>query len=100
MSVGTTVEAVRPISDRHAKRLGVHRWGCLRTARSLKRRGLISRDMTHKEIATAIAVEMAADNAEEMELCAAEDKRDWAAFFEALIAFIEKLMPFIMMFMG
>lgn len=100
MSTGTTVEAIRPISDKHARRLGANRFSGLKIARSLRRRGIINKDMTSREIATAIAVEMAAQKAEEMELCAAEDKRDWAAFFEALIAFFEKLMPFIMMFMG
>ncbi|MFA5376343.1 MAG: hypothetical protein WC455_11415 [Dehalococcoidia bacterium] len=100
MSVGTTVEAIRPISDKHARRLGANRWNCLKIARSLRRRGIINKDMTSKEIATAIAVEIAAKNADEMELCATEDKRDWASFFEALIAFIEKILPLIMMFMG
>jgi hypothetical protein len=96
----STVEAIRPISDKHLRRLGANRWNGIKIARSLRRRGIINKDMTPNEIATAIAVELAAQNAEEMDLCLAEDKRDWAAFFAALIAFFEKLMPIIMMFMG
>jgi len=96
----STVEAIRPISDKHLRRLGANRWNGIKIARSLRRRGIINKDMTPTEIATAIAVELAAQNAEEMDLCLAEDKRDWAAFFAALIAFFEKLMPIIMMFMG
>lgn len=90
---------IRPLSERHARRLGVNRFRCLRTARELRRQGLISRSDSAEEIATAVAAVIADEEADEMELCMAEDGRDWSAFFEALIKFIEAIMPFIMMFM-
>lgn len=92
------VEGIQPISARHARRLGINRFSALRTARDLKMLGIITEDMSNHEIATAIAVEMAADRADEMELCMAEDGRDWSSFFAALIKFLEALMPFIMLF--
>jgi len=101
MSTGETLETtgIRPISDRHLRRMGATRINALRTARDLKRRGVISRDDDPKDIATAIAVEIAANNAEEFEKCAGEDGRDWPSFFKALVEFFTAIMPIIMMFM-
>jgi hypothetical protein len=100
MSTGETTKAVRPLAERHAKRLAVNRFRCLRIARELRRDGMISRGDSREEIATAIAAVIADEQSDEMELCMAEDGRDWEAFFAALIKFIEMIMPFIMMFMG
>lgn len=87
------------IEGRHLRRMGANRLSGLRAARDLKRRGIINSDMSGKEIATAIAVEIAANNAEEVEVCRAEDGRDWESFFAALVKFFEMIMPFILMFL-
>lgn len=92
-------EAFRPLQARHARRMGVNRLSALRTARELKRFGVIDSTMSREEIALAIATDMAADNVPEFEACMAEDGRDWEGFFQALIKFIEAIMPFILMFL-
>jgi len=79
--------------------MGMNRLSGLRTARDLKRRGVINNDMSAKDIATAIAVELAAQNADEVEACQAEDGRDWESFFAALVKFFEAIMPFILLFL-
>jgi len=51
-----------------------------------------------QEFAEAIALEVMGAHATEWAPIVQEG-RDWAAFFEALMKFIEMIMPFIMMFM-
>jgi hypothetical protein len=95
----SVVEATKPLSAVHARRMGVTFLGLRRKAKELKREGILTDDMDKQQKAEILAAAMVADSQDEFEACRAEDGRDWESFFAALIAFIEKIMPLIMMFL-
>ena len=76
---------------RQRRQMGLTFRGSLQAARELNRRGEISKDMDSKEIAARIAEELMMTNAKAW--AGAAPSIDW----DAIIAFIEKLIPLILM---
>jgi len=95
----TELESPGLLTESHIERLNLNYFGLRRRAKELKRDGIITRGMSRKQAAEILAASVVADNPEEFESCRAEDGRDWEAFFTALVAFLEKLMPLIMLFL-
>ena len=84
-------ETLGRLTIRQRRQMGLTVLGTMRAARELARRGEISRDMDSKAMASAIAEEIMFSNA-----------RAWsdnavAIDWDAILAFIEKLLPLILM---
>lgn len=93
------VDSAKPLSAAHARRMGVTFLGLRRKAKELKRDGILTDDMDRQQKAEVLAAAIVADDQDAFETCRAEDGRDWESFFAALMAFIEKFLPLIMMFL-
>ena len=89
------VEA-KVLSAQHAERMKVNRRRLFAIAWGLHRKGQLA--ATKEERAEQFAWIIATEDADAFEACRVEDGRDWEAFFAALVAFIEKIMPLILMF--
>ncbi len=80
---------------RERRALGLTVFGMARVARELKAEGAWPE--SRREQAAAIAARLVDENPE---AGGAAGERDRASFLEALIAFIGKMMPLILIFMG
>ena len=89
------VEAKREISFLQRRRMGATILNARRIAKRLKAEGVLAEDKTERaqQIAEALCIEAPA----EAEVCAME-YGTWEEFFNALVAFIEKLLPLILLF--
>lgn len=107
MSTGINLEVEGPLRKMIERRkLGITLGAVLAAVRETKKDGeLVSLrglsgdelDAANAENADAIAMYIIGDNAVAWSSLA-DEGRDWAAFFAALIAFIGKLRPLIMLF--
>ncbi len=88
----------RELSLAHRRRLGIGIIPARRIARRLDADGLLIRG-DRRAMAEQIAAAFVAEDQVTFEACRVEDGRDWESFFEALIAFIEKFIPLILMFL-
>lgn len=91
------VDASKPLASQHAERLRVTRRRLIKIALELKRDGMLAE--SREERAEQFAAVIADEDAGAFESCRVEDGRDWESFFAALISFIEKIMPLILMFL-
>lgn len=87
-------EAVGRISLRERRALGLTLRNCARVASELKANGEWTDD--RKTNAQNIVAQLVDEAPESF----VDADRDWASFFEALVAFLEKLMPLIEIFMS
>lgn len=77
------------------RKLGLTFENALRVAKKLHQEGTLVTD--DAQTATAqVAAAMVAENPETFKAAASEDGRDWEQFFNALVSFLEKLMPLIL----
>lgn len=90
------VEAKRELSWLQQRRLGATIWNARRIARKLKAEGVLAED--RRERAAQIAEVLCIEGPAEAEVCAVE-YGTWEDFFNAVVAFIEKIMPLIMLFL-
>jgi len=95
----TEIISIRPLSAMQARRMGLGILPIRRTARELKEQDLLTDDMDNHQRAEVIALAMMSRDQKAFEAVLAEDGRDWEAFFAAIVAFLEKLMPLIMLFL-
>lgn len=78
------------LTIRQRRQMGLTVLGVLRAAKELQRRGEIARDTDPKEIARAVAEEIALANSK------AWSDNVGAIDWDAILAFIEKLIPLIL----
>lgn len=90
------VEAVRHLSFLQRWRMGATIQNAKRIAKQLKAEGLLAD--SREERARQIADELCVEAPGEAEVCAVEFGT-WEEFFQALAAFIEKILPLIMLFL-
>lgn len=82
----------------HPRRMGLRVLKLRKIAKDLQAQGVLVED-DPAIAAEQIAAVLVAENCAEVNACFAEDGRDWESFFQALAAFIEVIMPLILMFL-
>lgn len=90
------VEAQRGLSFVQRRRMGATILNARRIAKRLKAEGVLAEGKAER--AQQIAEELCIEAPSEAEVCAME-YGTWEEFFQALAAFIEKMMPLILLFL-
>ena len=93
----TSTKVSGPLRDfLQRRRLGVTFVNVARVVREMDAAGELDRDQPDG-IALQVMARLQSENPEEFAKVMAD--RDWAAFFDALLAFLEKMLPLILTFM-
>ena len=104
-SLVAATQKLNAMSIGEQRRLGITFRNVRRVTKELQREGVLTRGDRRGNAALVMA-RIIEENPQAYEECRAsygdteDGDKDWSAFFEALIAFLEKLIPLFMMFGG
>lgn len=90
------VGAARELTFLQRRRMGATLLNARRIAKRLKAEGVLAEDRAER--AQQIAEELCIENTADAEVCAIE-YGTWEEFFQALAAFIEQMLPLILLFL-